>query len=76
MRRPNLAAVVEFFIAVVVTLRTRIERAFARTKLRTLVLRMAINTPDSRRLVRLDHRRLKRFRRMTRSTALLHLASQ
>ena len=76
MRRPNLATVVEFLIAVVVTLRTRIERAFRRTKLRTAVLRMTIDTTDPRRLVRLDHRRLKRFGRVTRRTSLLHPASQ
>ena len=76
VRRANLATVVEFLIGIVVTLRTRIERALSRTKLRALMLRMAINTTDSRRFVWLDHRRLKHLGRMTRSTPLLHLATQ
>ena len=76
MRRPNLATIVEFLITVVVTLRTRIVRAFGRTKLRTTMLRMTIYTPDSGRIMWLDHRRLERLGRMTRSTSLLHVSPQ
>ena len=76
MRRPNPATVVEFLILVVVTLRTRLQRAFRRTKFRALMLRMTIDTTDSRSFMRLDHSRLKRFGRMTRSTTLLHISTQ
>ena len=76
MRRTHLATVVEFLIAVVVALGTRIERAFSRTKLRPPVLRMTIDTPDPRRLMRLDHRRLERFRRVASSTSLFHVLPQ
>ena len=72
MRRPNLTTVIELLITIVVTLRTRSQRARRRTKLRASMLRVTINTADTRRFVWLDHRGCERLSAMTRCTPLFH----
>lgn len=74
VRRADFAAVVELLIAAGMTLRARRKRARGRTKSRAFVFRMAINAPDSRGFVRLDHGCGKRFRRVTRRATLLHVS--
>lgn len=76
MRRTNLATVIHFVIRIIVTLRTRRERARRRTKLHALMFRMTINATNSSSFMRLDHRRRKRRGAMTRRTALFHAGSQ
>jgi len=76
VRRSNLATVVNLLIAIGVTLRTRRQRARRRTEARALMLRMTINTADTRRFMRLDHGRCERLSTMTRSTSPFHVSGE
>jgi hypothetical protein len=74
VRRSNLATVVNFLIAIIVTLRTRREGARRRTEAHALMFGMTINTADTRRFMRFDHSRGERLCAMTRSTSLFHVS--
>ena len=76
VRCADFATIEHLLISVVMTSSTRIERALLRAKLRTLVLCVTINTPDSRGRVRLDRRRYESVGVMTIGATLLHLACQ
>ena len=76
MRRADFATIEHLLIAIVVTCRTRLERALLRAKLRALVFSVAIDTPDSRGRMRLDRRCDESVGVMTTGATLLHVASQ
>ena len=76
MWRARFATIEQLVIVVVMTCSTRIERALLRTELRSLMLSVTINAPDSRRRVRLDRRRHESICVMTTGATLLHVACQ
>ena len=74
VRRPNLSTVINFLIAIIVTLRTRCQRAGNRAEAHALMFSMTINATNGSCFMWFDHRRRERLRTMTRSTSLLHVA--